>query len=97
MDFNGHVVTSINRYEGVYGGHRCGIRNEDSERLVEFADSFDVMVVLTKSEVWNQISCRDCDVVHIGEMERSVKTRKLLLQLRILTKKASFVPTYVKV
>ena len=42
-EFNGHAGSLINGYEGVNEVHRWGIRNKESERLLEFADSFDMV------------------------------------------------------
>ena len=41
-DFNGYVEKCLNRYKGVYGGQGWGNKNKDRERLLEFADSFDI-------------------------------------------------------
>jgi len=43
-DFIGHVGSSVNGYEEVYGGHGWREQNKDGERLLEFADSFDVVI-----------------------------------------------------
>jgi len=43
-DFNRHVGSSVNGYEGVHGGHGWGERNKGGERLPEFADSFDMVI-----------------------------------------------------
>jgi len=43
-DFNGHAGSSVNGYEGVHGGHRWGERNKEGERLLEFADSFNMVI-----------------------------------------------------
>ena len=43
-NFNGHVGSSIDGYGGVHGGTRWAIQNKDEGRLLEFADSFDVVV-----------------------------------------------------
>ena len=42
--FNGHVGSLINGYERVLGGHGSKIRNKNGKRLLEFADSFDMVV-----------------------------------------------------
>ena len=46
-DFNGHVGERTEGYEGVHGGRGLGERNEEGERLLEFADSTGMAVVNT--------------------------------------------------
>ena len=41
MEFNGSL---INEYEGIHEGHGWEILNKNDERLLEFADSFDMVV-----------------------------------------------------
>ena len=43
-DFNGHVVRSSLGYDGIHGGFGWGERNRDGERILEFADSLDMVV-----------------------------------------------------
>ena len=43
-DFNGHVGTFANGYDGVYGGFGQGQQNRDGERIVELSDSFDLII-----------------------------------------------------
>ena len=43
-DFNGHVGSSADGYEGVHGGHGLGERNREGERILELADSFGMVV-----------------------------------------------------
>lgn len=43
-DFNGHVGSSQDGYEGVHGGYGYGERNRAGERVLEFADSFDMII-----------------------------------------------------
>ena len=35
-DFNGHVGSRADGYEGIHGGHGIGVRNEEGRRLLEF-------------------------------------------------------------
>ena len=46
-DFNGHVKKVANGYEGVHGGHACGLRNTEGERILEFAVAHDLVVANT--------------------------------------------------
>jgi len=46
-DFNGHVGDLAEGYEGVHGGHGWGVRNREGERVLEFADSFGMVVCNT--------------------------------------------------
>jgi len=43
-DFNGHVGTFTNGYDGVHGGFGWGQRNRDGERMLDLADSCDLLV-----------------------------------------------------
>ena len=43
-DFNRHVWRSSLDYDGIYGGFGWGERNKDVERILEFADSLDMVV-----------------------------------------------------
>ena len=43
-DFNGHVGRSSLGYIGIHGGFGWGERNRDGERILEFADSLDMVV-----------------------------------------------------
>ena len=43
-DFNGHVGRSSVGYDGIHGGFGWGERNRDGERILEFADSLDMVV-----------------------------------------------------
>ena len=43
-DFNGHVGRSSLGYDGLHGGFGWGERNRDGERILEFADSLDMVV-----------------------------------------------------
>ena len=43
-DFNGHVGRSSLGYDGIHGGFGWGKRNRDGERILEFADSLDMVV-----------------------------------------------------
>ena len=43
-DFNGHVGSSKNRNEGVHGKEGWAIQKRNRKRLMEFADSFDMVV-----------------------------------------------------
>jgi hypothetical protein len=46
-DFNGHVGSKNEGYEGIHGGNGFGDRNDEGEALLEFAMSFDLMVANT--------------------------------------------------
>ena len=43
-DFNGHVGSQADGFNGVHGGYGWGSRNREGERVLEFADSFDMVV-----------------------------------------------------
>ena len=43
-DFNAHVGRSSLGYDGIHGGFGWGERNRDGERILEFADSLDMVV-----------------------------------------------------
>ena len=43
-DFSGHIGTNAAGYDGVHGGYGFGDRNMDGERLLEFAESLDVVI-----------------------------------------------------
>ena len=44
VDFDGHVGRSSLGYDGIHGGFGRGERNRDGERILEFADSLDMVV-----------------------------------------------------
>ena len=46
-DFNGHVGTGIDGFEGVHGGCGFGKRNLEGEMILEFADSLNLAVANT--------------------------------------------------
>jgi Reverse transcriptase (RNA-dependent DNA polymerase) len=46
-DFNGHVGEEVEGFEGVHGGMGFGKRNQEGNRLLEFADSREMIVVNT--------------------------------------------------
>ena len=43
-DFIGHIGTNAAGYDGVHGGYGFGDRNMDGERLLEFAESLDLVI-----------------------------------------------------
>ncbi|ESO12023.1 hypothetical protein HELRODRAFT_158422 [Helobdella robusta] len=43
-DLNGHVGADADGYEGVHGGWRFGIRNEEGRRVLELADAHSMVV-----------------------------------------------------
>ena len=43
-DFNGHVGKDSDGYEDVHGGFGFGRRNEEGERVLDFADSFNLKI-----------------------------------------------------
>ncbi|ESN98869.1 hypothetical protein HELRODRAFT_162330 [Helobdella robusta] len=43
-DLNGHVGADADGYEGVHGGWRYGIRNEEGRRVLELADAHSMVV-----------------------------------------------------
>ncbi|KAE8665241.1 putative xyloglucan endotransglucosylase/hydrolase protein 16-like [Hibiscus syriacus] len=43
-DFNGHIGSEINGYDGVHGGFDFGSRNEEGRTLLEFATAHDMVV-----------------------------------------------------
>ena len=43
-DFNRHIGNSIERYKEIHEGHGWGIRNKDGKTLLEFVDSFNMVV-----------------------------------------------------
>ena len=43
-NFNGHIGTNAAGYDGVHGGYGFGDRNMDGERLLEFAESLDLVI-----------------------------------------------------
>jgi hypothetical protein len=47
-DLNGHVGADSDGYEGVHGGLSFGKRNEDGERILEFADALELVVCNTQ-------------------------------------------------
>jgi len=63
VDFNGNVGSSVNGYEGVHGGHGWRERNKDGERLLEFADSFDMEIGNTcfRKGAEKLIAYKSCD------------------------------------
>jgi len=46
-DFNSHVGSNVEGFEGVHGGHSYGSCNVGGEMLLEFADSMDLAVINT--------------------------------------------------
>ena len=44
VDFNSHVGCSFKGYSGVHGGFGYGERNREGKRLLELADSFDMVI-----------------------------------------------------
>jgi len=43
-DWNGHIGTERAGYEDIHGGHAIGRRNDEGERLLEFANANDLVV-----------------------------------------------------
>lgn len=43
-DFNGHIGRDSDGFEGVHGGHGLGERNQEGERILEFATAHDLVV-----------------------------------------------------
>ena len=43
-DFNGHIGSKPEGYEGVHGGFGYGQRNEEGERILEFATAHDLVI-----------------------------------------------------
>ena len=43
-DFNGHIGSKPEGYEGVHGGNGYGQRNQEGERILEFATAHDLVV-----------------------------------------------------
>ena len=46
-DLNGHVSTSSADFEAVHGGFRYGSRNQEGEKVLDFAIAFDLMIANT--------------------------------------------------
>jgi len=46
-DMNGHVGRSNTGYAGVHGGFGYGVRNADRSRILEFAESFCLLICNT--------------------------------------------------
>jgi len=46
-DFNGHVGKEVEGFGGVHGGQGYGVRNSEGNRLLEFADSREMIVANT--------------------------------------------------
>ena len=46
-DWNGHVGSSADWYEGVHGGCGYGKRNTEGERLLDFADAHHMVICNT--------------------------------------------------
>ena len=46
-DLNGHVGTSSVGFEVVHGGFRYGSRNQEGEKVLDFAIAFDLMIANT--------------------------------------------------
>ena len=46
-DLNGHVGDKVDGYEGVHGGYGFGTRNEEGERILDFAVALEMVVVNT--------------------------------------------------
>ena len=47
-DLNGHVGKNQDGFEGVHCGHAFGKRNLEGDRILNFADSMDMVVVNTQ-------------------------------------------------
>ena len=43
-DLNGHIRKLVNGYEGVYSGYSYGLRNKESEHIIEFAAAHNLVV-----------------------------------------------------
>lgn len=96
-DFNGHVGKKKDGYEGVHGGHGFGHRNSEGERILDFADSFELKVANTwfKKDEEKLITYESgdhrtmIDYVLVGKREkvRNVKTipgEEIMKQHRLL-------------
>jgi len=46
-DLNGHIGTNVDGYDGVHGGYGFEERNADSERILEFSDAMELIVMNT--------------------------------------------------
>ena len=46
-DLNGHVGMSSAGFEAVHGGFRYGSRNQEEEKVLDFAIAFDLMIANT--------------------------------------------------
>ena len=46
-DLNGHVGTSSAGFEAVHGSFGYGIRNQEGEKVLDFAIAFDLMIIST--------------------------------------------------
>ena len=46
-DMNGHVGEKVDGYKGVHGGKDFGVRNAESEMLLEFAGAIKLVVLNT--------------------------------------------------
>ena len=44
VEFNGHLGKNADGYQGVRGGRRCGRRNLEGERILEFAVAHNLVV-----------------------------------------------------
>jgi len=46
-DLNDHVGTNVDGYDGVHGGYGFGERNADGQRILEFCDAMELIVINT--------------------------------------------------
>ena len=46
-DLNGHVGKTSSGFEGVHGGHGCGVRNPEGTRILEFCAAADLVITNT--------------------------------------------------
>ena len=46
-DLNRHVGKNCDRYDGVHGGYGYGVTNVEGEKILEFADAWEMVVVNT--------------------------------------------------
>ena len=66
-DFNGHVRTCVNGYDVVHGGFGWVQQNRNGERILELADSFELIVgnIFFKKDVEKLITYKfgDCETM----------------------------------
>ena len=43
-DLNGHVGKTSSGFEGVHGGHGCGVRNPEGTRILELCAAADLVI-----------------------------------------------------